>query len=188
MLLWILIIAASVILDQASKLLVVNTMGYGESIVLIKNIFSFQYIHNYGAAWGMFSEHRWVFMLITSVALIAMPIILYRYRKLHFLFGLSLSLFIGGAIGNMVCVNSVVATCATAGTAGSRVMVMAALHSRAISFLSADLISIVPFLRCKQPAFRPCGSNHSCYDIQLLYSPHVSLSIAPTRHYVPNKS
>ena len=42
MLLWILIIAASVILDQASKLLVVNTMGYGESIVLIKNIFSFQ--------------------------------------------------------------------------------------------------------------------------------------------------
>lgn len=102
MLLWILIIAASVILDQASKLIVVNTMEYGESIVLIKNIFSFQYIHNYGAAWGMFSDHRWVFMLITSIALIAMPIILYRYRKLHFLFGLSLSLFIGGAIGNMI--------------------------------------------------------------------------------------
>lgn len=102
MLFWILIIAASVILDQASKLIVVNTMEYGESIVLIKNIFSFQYIHNYGAAWGMFSNHRWVFMLITSLALIAMPIILYRYRKLHFLFGLSLSLFIGGAIGNMI--------------------------------------------------------------------------------------
>ena len=102
MLLWILIIAASVILDQATKLLVVNTMDYGQSIVLIKNIFSFQYIHNYGAAWGMFSNHRWVFMLITSLALIAMPIILYRYRKLHFLFGLSLSLFIGGAIGNMI--------------------------------------------------------------------------------------
>lgn len=102
MLLWILIIAASVILDQASKWIVVNAMEYGESIVLIKNIFSFQYIHNYGAAWGMFSNHRWVFMLITSVALIAMPIILYRYRKMHFLFGLSLSLFIGGAIGNMI--------------------------------------------------------------------------------------
>ena len=50
----------------------------------------------------MFSDHRWVFMVITSLALIAMPIILYRYRKLHFLFGLSLSLFIGGAIGNMI--------------------------------------------------------------------------------------
>jgi len=102
MLLWILIIAASIILDQASKWIVVSTMEYGESIVLIKNIFSFQYIHNYGAAWGMFSNHRWVFMLITSLALIAMPIILYRYRKLHFLFGLSLSLFIGGAVGNMI--------------------------------------------------------------------------------------
>ena len=102
MLLWILIIAGSVILDQATKMIVVNTMEYGQSIILIKNIFSFQYIHNYGAAWGMFSNHRWVFMLITSLALIAMPIILYRYRKLHFLFGLSLSLFIGGAIGNMI--------------------------------------------------------------------------------------
>ncbi|MBQ3490319.1 MAG: signal peptidase II [Clostridia bacterium] len=102
MLLWILIITASVILDQVTKLIVVNTMEYGQSIVLIKKIFSFQYIHNYGAAWGMFSDHRWVFMVITSLALIAMPIILYRYRKLHFLFGLSLSLFIGGAIGNMI--------------------------------------------------------------------------------------
>ncbi|MBR5187972.1 MAG: signal peptidase II, partial [Clostridia bacterium] len=69
MLLWILIIAGSVILDQATKMIVVNTMEYGQSIVLIKNIFSFQYIHNYGAAWGMFSNHRWVFMLITSLAL-----------------------------------------------------------------------------------------------------------------------
>ena len=57
---------------------------------------------NYGAAWGMFSEHRWVFMLVTSVALVIMPIILYRYRKTHVLFSLSLSLFIGGAIGNMI--------------------------------------------------------------------------------------
>ena len=102
MLLWILIIVGSVILDQATKMIVVNTMDYGQSIVLIKNIFSFQYIHNYGAAWGMFSNHRWIFMVVTTVALIAMPIILYRYRKLHFLFSLSLSLFIGGAIGNMI--------------------------------------------------------------------------------------
>ncbi len=102
MILWILIIAASVILDQVTKLIVVNTMDYGQSVVLIKNIFSFQYIHNYGAAWGMFSDNRWVFMVVTSLALIAMPVILYRYRKLHFLFGLSLSLFIGGAIGNMI--------------------------------------------------------------------------------------
>jgi len=102
MILWISIIAASVILDQLTKWIVVNSMELYESIVLIEKIFSFTYIPNYGAAWGMFSNHRWVFMVITSAALIIMPIILYRYRKTHVLFSLSLSLFIGGAIGNMI--------------------------------------------------------------------------------------
>ena len=102
MILWISVIVASVILDQITKWIVVNSMELYESIVLIEKIFSFTHIRNYGAAWGMFDNHRWIFMLTTSVALIAMPIILYKYRKVHFLFNLSLSLFIGGAIGNMI--------------------------------------------------------------------------------------
>ena len=102
MILWIIIIAASILLDQLTKWIVVNSMELYESIVLIPKLFSFTHIHNYGAAWGMFSDHRWIFILVTTVALIAMPIILYRYRKVHFLFSLSLSLFIGGAVGNMI--------------------------------------------------------------------------------------
>ena len=102
MILWISIIAATVILDQLTKWIVVSSMELFESIVLIEKVFSFTYVANYGAAWGMFSNHRWIFMVVTSAALIIMPIILYRYRKVHFLFNLSLSLFIGGAIGNMI--------------------------------------------------------------------------------------
>ena len=102
MILWIIIIAASVILDQLTKWIVVNSMELYESFVLIPKFFSFTYIHNYGAAWGMLSDRRWIFILITSVALIIMPIILYRYRKVHVLFSLSLSLFIGGALGNLI--------------------------------------------------------------------------------------
>ena len=102
MLLWILIIIGSVVLDQLTKLLVVNTMTLGESIPLIETVFHFTRVHNYGAAWGMLSDHRWVFILITGVAIIVLPFVLYRYRKLHFLFGFSLSLVIGGAIGNMI--------------------------------------------------------------------------------------
>ena len=102
MILWITIIAATIILDQLTKWIVVNSMELSESIVLIENLFSFTYVRNYGAAWGMFSNQQWVFMIATSIALIIMPIILYRYRKVHFLFSLSLSLFIGGAIGNMI--------------------------------------------------------------------------------------
>lgn len=102
MILWIIIIAACVILDQLTKWIVINSMELYESIILIPKVFSFTYIRNYGAAWGMFSNHRWIFILVTSIALIIMPIILYRYRKVHFLFNLSLSLFIGGAIGNLI--------------------------------------------------------------------------------------
>lgn len=102
MLLWIIIIAASVILDQITKMLVVNGMALYESIPLIKNVLSFTYIHNYGAAWGMLSDHRWVFIIVTALAIIVMPIFLYKYRNLHWMFGLSLSLIIGGAIGNMI--------------------------------------------------------------------------------------
>lgn len=102
MILWVLVIVASVILDQITKLLVIGNMALYESVPVIPHVFSFTYIHNYGAAWGIFSEHRWIFIAITGIAIIVLPIFLYRYRKLHFLFGLSLSLIIGGAIGNMI--------------------------------------------------------------------------------------
>ena len=74
MILWISIIAACIILDQVTKWIVVHSMELYDSIVLIEKFFSFTYIHNYGAAWGMFSEHRWIFILVTAIALIIMQI------------------------------------------------------------------------------------------------------------------
>lgn len=102
MILWCILIAGFVLLDQITKILVAANMALYESIPVIPNILSITYIHNRGAAWGMFSEHRWVFLIITAAAIIIMPIILYRYRKLHFLFGFSLSMILAGAIGNMI--------------------------------------------------------------------------------------
>lgn len=102
MVLWIIVIAVSVLIDQITKIIAAGNMALYESVPLIKGFFSFTYIHNYGAAWGIFSEHRWIFIVITGIAIIVLPIILYRFRKLHFLFGFSMSLIIGGAIGNMI--------------------------------------------------------------------------------------
>lgn len=72
------------------------------SAPFIPKIMEFRYILNTGAAWGMFSENRWVFLIISGVALVILPIILYKYRNLPFLFGFSLSLIISGAAGNMI--------------------------------------------------------------------------------------
>ena len=100
--LWVAVIAVSVILDQVTKLIVVKNMELYETAPFIKGIIEFRYIENRGAAWGMFSENRWIFIIISAAALIALPMLLYKYRNLHFLFGFSLSLVIGGAAGNMI--------------------------------------------------------------------------------------
>ena len=102
MLLWILIIAASVILDQVSKLLVVSNMEYNQSIVLIKNIFSLHYIHNEGAAFGMLQDQRWIFLIISSVTIVAMAVYLWKSRRDSKLLCIALSMIIGGGIGNMI--------------------------------------------------------------------------------------
>lgn len=102
MVLWTIVIVISVLLDQLTKLIVLNHMALSESVPFIPHILAFTHVHNYGAAWGIFSNHRWVFIAVTAVAIVLLPILLYRYRKLHFLFGFSLSLIIGGAVGNMI--------------------------------------------------------------------------------------
>lgn len=102
MVLWIIIIAACVLLDQATKLIAIACLEVGEKVVAIPYLFNFFHIKNTGAAWGMFSDSRWVFLIISAAAIIAMPIFLYKNRKAPFLFGFSLSLVTGGAIGNMI--------------------------------------------------------------------------------------
>ena len=99
---WLSVIAVAVFADQLTKWLAVMFVKGAGSIEVIPWFIDFSYVENRGAAWGMFSEHRWVFLVITSIALIAMPYFLFKYRKEHFLFGFSLSLVISGAIGNMI--------------------------------------------------------------------------------------
>jgi signal peptidase II len=102
MILWIIIIAASVLLDQLTKLWAIECLAVFERIDAIPFFINFYHIKNPGAAWGMLSDSRWIFLVISAVAIIAFPIFLYKYRKAPFIFGFSLSLIIGGAIGNMI--------------------------------------------------------------------------------------
>ena len=102
MILWVIIIAACVGLDQLTKALISGSYALNESHEIIRGVINFHYIKNTGAAWGIFSNHRWIFIAASMILIIILPIILYRYRKAHFLFCFSLSIIIGGAIGNMI--------------------------------------------------------------------------------------
>ena len=102
MILYISIVLASILLDQATKLWAIECLDIFERIDAIPFFINFYHIKNPGAAWGMFSDNRWIFLVISSVAIIALPIILYKFRRAPKIFGISLSLIMGGAAGNMI--------------------------------------------------------------------------------------
>ena len=99
---WLTIIAASVIVDQISKHLVMNFLNREEPFVLIKGILRFTYVENDGAAFGSFGDQRWVFMTVSTVGIIALLIYLWKFRPDSKLACAAISMIIGGGIGNMV--------------------------------------------------------------------------------------
>ena len=78
---WLLVILGSVILDQATKWLVVRFIPYQESVSLIDGVFEFTYIRNEGAAFGMLSDNRWVFMIVSTIAIGALLIYLWKFNS-----------------------------------------------------------------------------------------------------------
>ena len=102
MLIWILIIAEVVLVDQVTKQLVVAHLAVGESVDLIPGIFRFTYVQNKGAAFGMLADHRWVFLVISTVAIVAILVYLWKFRPASRFACVGLSLVVGGGIGNMI--------------------------------------------------------------------------------------
>lgn len=104
MLIWLMIIAGVVFLDQLTKWLTVINLDFGETFPLIENVFHFTYVRNTGAAFSIFNEpdQRWIFMTVSTVALVALSVYLWFNRKKGALLCVALSFIIGGGIGNMI--------------------------------------------------------------------------------------
>ena len=102
------VVAALVIAaDQISKYAIKANMALGESFSLVKYLLDIRYIENEGASFGMLKNHRWVFMSLSSVALVLMlAAIIYLGRKSikkHNLFiNITLAAMFGGGAGNMI--------------------------------------------------------------------------------------
>ncbi|MGH7230621.1 MAG: signal peptidase II [Nitrospiraceae bacterium] len=97
----------TVILDQASKSNIMQTMRLHESIPIIPDFFSLTYIRNPGAAFGLLasSSHgfRLIFFGITSLfALGLLGMIFFRLRQDDWIGQLSIAGILGGAIGNLL--------------------------------------------------------------------------------------
>ncbi len=96
-------IAGLVILfDQLTKWLVVKNMELGERIEIIDPYFTLLSHRNRGAAWGMLEGQMWLFYIVTAIVAVGIIYYFHKEAKGHPLFGISLMLLLGGAIGNFI--------------------------------------------------------------------------------------
>ncbi|MBR2339732.1 MAG: signal peptidase II [Clostridia bacterium] len=102
--LWALIIVCvGIIVDQISKAIVAANMTYGKTVSIIPYLFDFRYTTNTGAAFGMLSDQRWIFLSVSTVAIIAMIIYaIYAFSDMNMLYVWGISLIVSGGIGNMI--------------------------------------------------------------------------------------
>ena len=98
----IIVCVVVVILDQVTKLIVINNIAQGEIIPVIDGVFNLTYIENKGAAFGMLSDHRWVFMVISVLAIGLIFFYLWREKPKSYWIKTPLAFILGGGIGNMI--------------------------------------------------------------------------------------
>lgn len=102
----IIIAIVLVVLDQLSKLWVVNTLVALRDIPIWDGVLHFHYAENTGAAFSLLSDASWFYLFVSATAFIAsIGIVIYvltRKYKLHKLEIISLGLILSGAIGNLI--------------------------------------------------------------------------------------
>ena len=96
------VIVGSVGLDQLTKYLAVEFLKPIKSYPLWKGVLHLTYIENEGAAFGMLSNHRWVFMIFSSVAIVGVSVYLFRFCREGKWVKVALAMIVGGGIGNMI--------------------------------------------------------------------------------------
>ena len=86
-------------LDQFTKILILRFIPFQESILVIPNFFSLTHVYNTGAAFGMLHDSNLFFLILATVAFVALVLM----RK-HFQGGLMQTgwiLLMAGIIGNV---------------------------------------------------------------------------------------
>ena len=97
-----LIAAVLIALDQLVKYLVMTNIPLGEHVPFIPYILDLTYVTNTGAAFSIFSEHTWALALVSLVMSIVLALALWKGLFRHPLGRLTLTLLLAGALGNFI--------------------------------------------------------------------------------------
>lgn len=88
--------------DQLIKYFVLENLVDAGRVTAIPHILDLIYVENRGVAFGMFSDMRWFFVVITSIVIIAFIVMLFKGGYKSKLFSISCALIVGGGIGNLI--------------------------------------------------------------------------------------
>lgn len=88
--------------DQIIKYFVLTYLQPVGSVNVIDGLFRLTYVENKGVAFGMFSDMRWFFVVITAILIAIIIYIMFKKKPTGKMFYISAALIIGGGIGNLI--------------------------------------------------------------------------------------
>ena len=94
--------AALVAVDQIVKYLVMTRIPLGEHVPFIPYILDLTYVTNTGAAFSMLSDHTWLLALTSLIMSVLLALALWKGLFKHPLGKLTLTLLLAGAVGNLI--------------------------------------------------------------------------------------
>ena len=100
--LYAILAAALVGLDQLVKFLIRSNLALGEGVPFLPHILQLTYYQNTGAAFSIFEEHTWILTLISAAASVFLIILLVKKVFPHPFGMVSLALVLAGAVGNLI--------------------------------------------------------------------------------------
>jgi signal peptidase II len=102
---WLWLSALTLVLDQITKLVVVDQLAPYQDVIPLTGFFNLVHVHNTGAAFSLLADQPgWQRGFFLTVGLVASGLLLYLLRKTRgrTVFCLSLALILGGAVGNII--------------------------------------------------------------------------------------
>ncbi|KEI02123.1 signal peptidase II [Clostridium botulinum] len=97
----ILVIIIGILLDRFTKVWALKTLANVKEIELIKDFFSFRYLENRGAAFGIFQEKIFLLVLFTLIAILAIIYYVIKYKPKCKFIKIGFACIIAGALGNL---------------------------------------------------------------------------------------
>lgn len=99
---YLVLLLALIILDQITKSVTENWLGYRNSYEVIENFFWIYILHNTGGAWSLFSGMSGLFMIVPPLAFAFMLYFYLKSDEKQILFRSALIFLMAGTLGNYI--------------------------------------------------------------------------------------